>query len=89
MSENVFARYSKKHLLEGKQILVSVSDPPKKLAIGGKIKPLGFQRVEHENEHPRVTWLEYFVVPSEIRKCWFQHVLLHQEEYGNHPTKNE
>jgi len=49
MSKDVLVRYSKEYLLERKQTCVRVSNSPKKLAIGGKIKPLGPQRVGHEN----------------------------------------
>jgi hypothetical protein len=64
MNKNVLVRYLKECLLEGHQTHVHVNDPPKKLAIGGKIEPLGFQRVGHENQQPRVTWLGHLVVPS-------------------------
>jgi hypothetical protein len=36
MSGNMLARYSKEHLLEMKQTLVRVSNPPKKLATRDK-----------------------------------------------------
>jgi hypothetical protein len=67
----------KECLLKRHQTLVRVNDPPKQLAIGGKIEPLGSQRVGHENQHPRVTWLGHLVVPSGMGKCQTQHVLLH------------
>jgi len=60
----------KEHLLEGKQIFVHINNPPKKLATRGKIKPLGFQKVGHENGHPGVTCLEHLVVSSRTKKCW-------------------
>ncbi len=49
MSNDVLVQYPKEHLLERKQTCVRVSNSPKKFAIGGKTKPLGSQRVGHEN----------------------------------------
>ncbi len=63
MSEDMLVQYSKECLLEGKQILACVNDPPKNLAIGGKIKLLGSQRVGHESRHLRVTWFEHLIMP--------------------------
>jgi hypothetical protein len=70
MSENMLAQYSKEHLLETKQTLVRVSNPPKKLATRDKTKPLGFQRVGPESEQPRVIWLEHLLVLFRTGKCW-------------------
>jgi len=67
----------KEHLLEARQTFVHVDDSPKKLAIGDKTKPLGFQRVRLENRQPKVMWFQYFIMPSKTRKCQSQHVLLH------------
>jgi hypothetical protein len=69
MNENVLAQYPKEHLLEGTQIPVHVSILLKKLATRGKIEPLSFQKVGHESEHPKVTWLGHLIVPSGMRKC--------------------
>jgi hypothetical protein len=80
MNKNALMQYSKERLLEGKQTFVHVSDSLKKPTIGGKIEPLGFQRVGHESGHPRITWLGHLVVPSRMGKYQFQHVLLHLEE---------
>jgi hypothetical protein len=79
MSENVLMQYPNEHLLKWKQIFVHVSDSLKKLATGGKIEPLGSQRVGHESGHPGATWLKHLVMPSRTRKC-SQHVPLHLEE---------
>ncbi len=49
MNKDVLVQYLKEHLLEGKQIRTRVNDPPNKLTIGGKIEPLGFQKVGHES----------------------------------------
>jgi hypothetical protein len=65
MSGDVLARYLKERVLKEKQILACVSNPPKKPAIRGKIKPLGSQKVGHESGHPKVTWLKYLIVPLE------------------------
>jgi hypothetical protein len=89
MNENMFAQYLKEQLLEGKQTLTCVSDPPKKLATRGKTKPLGFQKVGHKSGHLKVTWLKHLIMSSGMGECQFQHVLLHSEEYGDHPFKNE
>jgi hypothetical protein len=62
MSGNMFAQYLKERLLEGKQIPARANDPPKKPTTRDKIEPLGSQRVEHENRHPRITWLKHFVM---------------------------
>jgi hypothetical protein len=80
MSKDVFMRYPKECLLEWKQRLTCVSDPPNKLAIKGTTKPLGSQRVGHESRHLRVTWLEHLVMPPRTKRCRFQHVLLHLKE---------
>ncbi len=69
MSEDMFTQYPKEHLLKGKQIFAYVSNPPKKPTTKGKIKPLGSQKVGHDNEHPRVIWLRHLVVPSRMGKC--------------------
>jgi len=53
MSKYMLAQYSKEHLLETKQTLVRVNNPPKKLATRDKTKPLGFQKVGPESEQPR------------------------------------
>jgi hypothetical protein len=79
MSEYMLAQYSKEHLLETKQTLVRVNNPPKKLATRDKTKPLGFQRVGPESEQPRVLWLKHVLVLFRTGKCWSQHVLLHLE----------
>jgi len=47
------------------------------LQLGVRLKPLDFQKVGHESEHPRVTWFKCFVMPFGMRKCGSQHVLLH------------
>jgi len=85
----MFARYLKECLLKGKQTLAHVSDPLKKLTIGGKIEPLGFQRVEFKNGHIRVTWLKHFIMSSRTEKCQTQHVLLHLKEHGDHPIRTK
>jgi hypothetical protein len=41
----------------------SCKHPPKKPTTRGKTKPLGSQRVGHENTHLGVTWLGHFVRP--------------------------
>ncbi len=65
----MLTQYSKEQLLEGKQILARVSDLPKKLTTGGKTKPLSFQKVGHESEHPKVTWLKHFIMSFGMGKC--------------------
>jgi len=57
MNKDVLVQYLKECLLKGKQTLAHVNDLPKKLATGGKIEPLSFQRVGHESRHHGVTWL--------------------------------
>jgi len=57
MSGDVIAWYLKECLLEAKQILVCVGNPPKKLIIGDKTKPLSSQKVKLKNEQPRVKGL--------------------------------
>jgi hypothetical protein len=52
-----------------KQTLILVGDLPNKLTIREKIEPLGSQRVGLENKQPRVTRLEYLVVPFSTGKC--------------------
>jgi hypothetical protein len=89
VNKDVFTRYLNECLLEGKQIPTCVSDPLKKPSIGGKIEPLGSQKVGHESGHLGVTWFRHLVVPFGTRKCQFQHVLLYQEEWGDHPTGNK
>jgi hypothetical protein len=89
MSKDVLVQYPRECLLEGKQTPIRVNDPPKKPTIKGKIEPLGFRRVGHDSEHLGVTWFEHLVMPFGMRKCRFQHVLLHLEEHGNHPIGNE
>jgi hypothetical protein len=71
MNRDVLAQYLKECLLEEKQTPVRVSDPLKKPTTGGKIEPLGSQRVGHESEHLGVTWLGHLVVPSGMGKCLF------------------
>jgi hypothetical protein len=80
MNEDVFVRYPKEHILEGKQTPTRVNDLPNKLAIGGKIEPIGSQKVGHESGHLKVTWVKHLVVPFGTKKCLFQHVLLHRKE---------
>jgi hypothetical protein len=60
MSKDVLVQYSKECLLEGKQILACVNNPPKKPAIKGMTEPLGSQRVGHESRRPRVTMVRTF-----------------------------
>jgi hypothetical protein len=60
-----------------RQILVHVSDLPKKPTIGDKTKPLSIQKVRPDNEQHGVTRFEYFVVSFGIRKCHSPYVLLH------------
>jgi hypothetical protein len=79
MSGDMFAQYSKEHLLEIKQTLVHVNNPLKKLATKDKTKPLGFQKVGPESEQPKVIWLRHLLVLCRLGKCWSQHVLLHLE----------
>ncbi len=81
MSGDMLAQYSKELLLEMKQTLVRVSNPPMKLAKlnRNKTKPLGFQKVGLESERPRVIWFGHLLVLCRTRKCWSQHVLLHLE----------
>ncbi len=79
MSEYMLAQYSKEHLLETKQTLVRVNNPPKKLATRDKTKPLGFQRVGPESEQPKVIWLGHLLILCKMGKCRFQHVLLHSQ----------
>jgi len=62
-----------------KQNPTRVGHSPKKLTTRDKTKPLGSQRVGPKNGQPKVTWLGHLVVPSEIGKCQFQHVLFHLE----------
>jgi hypothetical protein len=50
MSKDVFAQYMKEHLLERKQSLAHINDPPKQPTTKNKIEALGSQRVEFENE---------------------------------------
>jgi hypothetical protein len=49
MSKYMLAWYLKECILEARQTLIHVSNSPKKLATGDKIKPLGFQRVGPES----------------------------------------
>jgi hypothetical protein len=72
MNKDVFAWCLKKHLLKVKQILAHVGDPPKKL--------LSSQKVGLKNRQPKVTWPMYFIMPSGMGKCQFQHVLLHPKK---------
>ncbi len=65
MSKDEFTWYLKECLLEAKQTLAHVCNPPKKLAIGDKIK------------QPRVVGLGYLIMPFGMKKCKSQHVLLH------------
>jgi len=69
MSGNMLARYSKEHLLETKQTLVHVSNPPKKLVTRDKTKPLRFQRVGPESEQPKVIWLGHPLILCRMGKC--------------------
>jgi hypothetical protein len=89
MSKDVFVWYLKERLLKGKQIPTHVSNSLKKHTILVKIEPLGFQKVEHKNRHIRVTWFIHFIMPSKMRKCQYQHMLLHLEKQGDHPTENK
>ncbi len=41
----------------------------------------------HKNGHLKVTWLKHFIMPFGMGECQFQHVLLHLEEYDDHPLK--
>jgi len=59
---------------------VHVGNLPKKFATSDKIERLNFQRVGLESEQLGVTWSGHFVVPSQMGKCWSQHVLLHLEK---------
>jgi hypothetical protein len=79
MSGDMLAWYLKEHLLELKQTLVHVSNPPKKLTTMDKIKPLGFQRVGPKNEQPKVIWFRHLLVLCKMKKCRSQYVLLHLE----------
>ncbi len=69
----------KECVLKARQFFAHVGNPPNKLTIGDKTKPLGSQRVGPKSRQPRVIGLGYLVVPFGTRKCWFQHVLLHPE----------
>jgi hypothetical protein len=80
MSGNVFAQYLKEHLLKMKQTPARVGNLPKKPTTRDKIKPLSFQRVQHESGQLGVTWFEHFIMPSRMGKCYFQHMLLHLEK---------
>jgi hypothetical protein len=79
MSRNVFAQYLRECLLETKQ-LAHVGNPPNKPITNDKTKPLGFQKVGHENRQHGVTWLGHHVVPLGMGKSQFQHMLLHLEK---------
>ncbi len=80
MSGDVFAQYSKEHLLKVKQTRICVSNLPRKPSTKDNIKPLGFQKVGLENGQPKATWLRHFIMSFGMGKCWFQHVQLHLEE---------
>jgi hypothetical protein len=80
MNGNMFTRYPKESLLEGKQTPTRVSDLLKNPITEGKIKQLSSQRVGHDSGPSWVTWLRRFVMSSGMGKCQFRHVLLHQEE---------
>jgi hypothetical protein len=79
MSRDMLTRYSKEHLLETKQTLVHVNNPPKKLVTRDKTKPLSFQRGGPESEQPKVIWLGHLLILCRTGKCRSQHVLLHLE----------
>jgi hypothetical protein len=68
MSENVFARYLKEHLLETKQTSTHVGDPPKKPTTGDKIKPLISQSVGLESKQLGVTWFGHLLVLSNDKR---------------------
>lgn len=69
MSRDMFTWYLKEHVLEMRQTPTRVHNPPKKPSTRGKTKPLGFQNVGLESKQPRVTRLEYLVVPFGTKKC--------------------
>ncbi len=71
MSEDVLTWYLKECLLEMMQTFACVSDLPKKLAIGNKIEPLGFQKVKLESGQLGIIGFKHLVLPSGIRKCCF------------------
>jgi hypothetical protein len=64
MNIDVLTQYLKESLLKNKQIPTHVNDPPKKPATRVKIEPVGSQKVRHESERPRITWLKHLIVPS-------------------------
>jgi hypothetical protein len=76
----MLAQYPKECLLETNQTPTRVGDSPKKLAIGDKTKPLGFQRVGPDSGQPSVTWLGHLILPFRTWKCQFQNVLLYPKE---------
>jgi hypothetical protein len=51
-----------------KQTPILVNDSPQKLAPRDKTKALGSQKVGLKSEQPRVTRLEYLIVPSGTKK---------------------
>ncbi len=76
----MLAQYLKECLLEARQIPTCVSNPPEKPITKNKIEPLGSQIVRPKNGQPKVTLLEYLIMPSGTKKCQFQHVLLHPKK---------
>jgi hypothetical protein len=70
----------KEHLLEAKQTLIHVGNPPKKPIIRDKTELLGSQKVGPKSKQLGVKWLAYLVTPSEMGKCQSQHVLLHPKK---------
>jgi hypothetical protein len=69
MSKNVLTQYPKECLLEAKQTPTCISNPLEKPTTKDKTKPVGFQKVGHENRQHGVTWLGHFVVPFGTGRC--------------------
>jgi hypothetical protein len=63
-----------------KQTLAHVNNLPKKPTIRDKTEPLGFQRMGLESGQPKVIGFKYLILPSIMRKCQSQHVLVHPKE---------
>jgi hypothetical protein len=59
----------KECLLGTRETFALVDDLVKKLTIGDKTKPLGFQKVGLNSKQPGVTRFGYFIVSSRIGKC--------------------
>ncbi len=53
------------------------------------IIPQDSQRGGFENKQPKLVKLGYVIVLAIREKCWSQHVLPHQEEWGYHLVGNE